>query len=165
VQSTFLVFWLFPPPTAGSNILSHADSARAARAPDAEEPLVVKGIVRNFVLPDEVPHLRFRPIPKRIDLDDSKLFVPFDNMNTLASQRLIPPKTTNPSVDSTQCPHQGMDLSYRAAKLAILHALIEQVNAVFGHHRLHFISLRRKDLNLARVSGFCPINQFVGLRE
>jgi hypothetical protein len=159
------VLGLFPPPTAGSNILSRSYGARAARAPDAEEPFVVKWIVRNLVLPDEVPHLWFRPIPERIDLDDSKLLVPFDNMNALASQGLIPPKTTNPSVDSTQCPHQGMDLSYRAAELAILHTLIEQVNAVFGYHRLHFFSLRRKHLNPARVSSFCFINQLVGLRE
>ena len=100
----------------------------------------------------QVPDLRFGPIPKRIDLDDSKLFVPLDNMNALACQRLIPPKTTNPGVDSTQCPHQGVDFAYRATELAILHALVEQVNTMFAHHRLHFVGLRRKHFNSAHVS-------------
>ena len=57
VQSTFLVLWLFPPPTSGTNILARSHGTRAARAPDAEEPFVVKWIVGNLVLPDAVPNL------------------------------------------------------------------------------------------------------------
>ena len=125
----------------------------------------MKWIVGNLVLPDAVPNLWFRPVPERIDLNDSKLFVPLHNMHLLTCQRLIPPKTANPSVDSTQCPHQRVDLADRATELAILHALVEQVNTVLTYHCFHFFGLRRKHLNSARVSGFCFLNQFVRLRK
>ncbi len=92
----------------------------------------MKWIVGNLVLPDAVPNLSFRPIPERIDLNDSKLFVPLDNMNLLACQCLVPPKAANPSVDSTQRSRQRVDLADRATELAILDALVKQINTVLS---------------------------------
>ena len=57
MQAAFFFTAVFPPPTAGPEILAWPDRARARRTANADKAPVVQGIIGNFVLRDIVFYL------------------------------------------------------------------------------------------------------------
>src|SRR5215510_13747092 len=70
VQAAFLLVVLFPPPAAGALGLTLLHCARAGRAADRQEALIVQRIDRNAVLPHERDDTLARPVEQRIDFDE-----------------------------------------------------------------------------------------------
>jgi hypothetical protein len=57
-----------PPPAAGAEVLAQADGARAGRAADAGEELVVQRVVGHLVQRDVVPDVAPGPVGQRVEL-------------------------------------------------------------------------------------------------
>jgi hypothetical protein len=69
MQAALFFGLIFPPPAAGPKILSFGYSPGARRAAYAWKTPVVKDIIRNVVLLDEIFYIVQRPMKNRVELD------------------------------------------------------------------------------------------------
>src|SRR5436309_8321350 len=67
VESALLLLGKLPPPPPGADVLAGLDGARAGRASDRGESLVMQRVVRNVVLADVVPDAIQAPVRDRVD--------------------------------------------------------------------------------------------------
>jgi hypothetical protein len=80
VQPTLFVFGKFPPPSAGTNVLSRFDRSGARGASDRGEPPVVEEIVGDIVFFDILPHLLFVPMDERVYFEKTVIPVPLNRL-------------------------------------------------------------------------------------
>src|SRR4030095_4366960 len=81
MQPALFSIRIFPPPTAGTEILRWLHRPRARSTTDARIALLVEPIVRDIVFPYVVPHVVVAPIHQRIDFDDvAVISIHFDLM-------------------------------------------------------------------------------------
>ena len=80
------------------------------RAADAGIVLIVKRIVRNFVVMDVAPDLLVGPFGEWIDLDEAELGVPFDFVGTGALGGLVTADAGDPRGEFAQFLAERLDL-------------------------------------------------------
>ena len=80
-----------------------------------------------------------------------------------ARRVLVAAQPGHPGVELRQVPLQRLDLADAAAELALLHGLVEEVEAVPAHHLLHVLRAREDHLYLDVVAVAHAVDQVVGL--
>src|SRR5262249_16308301 len=98
-------------PAAGPRILSRPDRGCAVGAADAWIITVMQCIIGNFVDPNVGPDILPSPLRERIDLDQLKFLIPFDQLCIGSRGRLIPPDPGDPCVEPLEHSNEGLHLA------------------------------------------------------
>ena len=135
MQSAFAVFGVFPPPTAGADILAWSDGACTGLASYAGKPFVVQFVVWHGVFLYIIPHLFFCPIDERIEFYQSVEGVGFYHLHVVSGDGLLSSQSANPYLQSFESAFQRFEFAVLAAQMSFLYAFVEEVHAaVFRHH-------------------------------
>ena len=130
VQAALFILGVFPPPASGADIFTRRDRAGARRATQAGVELVVQLVVGYIVLADVRPHVLVRPIQQRVQLLQTVVRIVSRDFQRSARHRLIAAHAGDPRSLACQRAAQRFHLAHKAATLAILHAVVEPVDAV-----------------------------------
>src|SRR5262249_44718344 len=148
-------------PAAGPLVAIFFDRGRARPAADARVALVVKRIVRHFVIENELPNVLLGPAQKRVDLHQVEFRIPLNRARGLAVFRLVAANGADP----------GRVPPYRAAEgenLAVVTALVRAMHVeraavlllVLGDGQLGADQFDRDSIAFAN-----PLAEFESLRE
>ena len=153
-----------PPPPPRPQVLPRPHRARARRAADAGEALVVEGVVGHGVVPDVAPDPVPAPVGEGIQLDDAAVIgVDLDLPDLAARHGLLPPEPRDPRVEALEGAAERLHLPDAAAELPVLDARVEEVDAVRTHHGLHRLGPREVDLDREAVAVTERLRERVGL--
>src|SRR5574343_1135838 len=128
VQTAFLGGFVLPPPAAGAELLAQADGARAGRAADAGEELVVQRVVVHLVVGDVVPHIAPGPVGQRVELVQTLAghFAFVVQRHLGAGVGLLLAQTGDPGRFAGQRARQRLHLADAAALFAQVDALVDR---------------------------------------
>ena len=123
---------------------------------------VVQAVVGHIMLADVGPDVILRPVQHRVVLDQAEHRIVLDRLNGSSIRRLIAAAAGDPGLHALQGAPQGVDLAHGAAHLAEFDRTIEQIDAVFVDHRLHFLAIGKDDLQLHAVMFSQTLHQLIG---
>src|ERR1051326_8326445 len=144
MNPAFLAGVFFPPPSPGSFLFAGLDGPRARRASDAGVSLGVQRMDGNAVLLGIGIDLLAGPIRKRADAQTPVDLFYFADAR--AGRRLLPAQSASPGAKFAQLVLQRVKLADIAAQVAILGALIKQIQPALRHHLVHLVGVRVYDL-------------------
>src|SRR5262245_37604512 len=110
METAFLAFWTFPPPSSGTDVFPGFHGPGARSAANAGKAPVMKLVVRHPVFTDVVPNLTRAPVSQGIDLDNvAEVPIDLDFGHAIARHCLLPPETRDPRIQAAQSSLQGLD--------------------------------------------------------
>ena len=163
VQAALAVLGALPPPAPGAPVLAVGDGARARRAADAREALVVERVVGDVVRADVVPHARLVPLGERVELQQAGVAVPLRRLHLLARDALAAAQAADPGVQPDLRAPQRLDLARLAALVTQELAVAEEVDAVVRDHLLDLGGVRAVHAHAEAVALVRPVDELVGL--
>ncbi len=152
MQSAFLFLRLFPPPAAGAEVFAGLDGAGAGGAADADEPLVVQGVVGDIVLANEGAGLFEGPVEKRVKFNEFMGDIPFEVGHVLPVGRLVGTDAGDPDGLVAERALQGLYFPDMAAGFAVFDGVVEGIGAVLGNKFLKVGSVGREGFDGEPVS-------------
>ena len=96
VESAFAMVGIFPPPSAGADVLSFFYGPGATLAADAREAFFVQFVVGDAVVFYIGDDLLLGPLDERVEFDEAVCLVEFEQLHILAGYRLVAPQAGYP---------------------------------------------------------------------
>src|SRR3954451_22332126 len=137
MQTTLLDFRVFPPPAAGSNILTGCDGACTGGTTYACVALVVERIIGDIELLKICPHVGQTPVQQGTEFLQAVVGIELRLSQILPGWRLIAAQAGDPGMLAVQGAPQRFHLPYMAAVFAQLYAVIKSVGSIPGNVRFH----------------------------
>src|SRR6266853_2072378 len=164
VEAALLDLVHFPPPAAGTFVLTFGGGAGAGGAADRGVAEVVERVVGEVVLVDVRPDLVSGPISQRGDLGEAFMRgIGRNDRRFLARWRLVPAQAGDPRVVSRQRAGQRPRLAHVAAQAPHVCGLVEEVRAMGRDHLVQIVGVGRDDLDVDPVAVADAVDHVVGL--
>ena len=118
MQTTLLDFRVFPPPPAGSNILTRRNGPRTRDATNARITFVVQRIVGNIELLQICPNVGQTPVKQGTEFLKAIVGIELRLSQIFPGRRLVAAQTGNPAT----LPAQGSPQRFHLADMAAVFA-------------------------------------------
>src|SRR5580692_8377028 len=143
VDPALLVLGILPPPAAGARVLAGLDGARAGRAADRGEALVVQRVDGDAVGLRVGAHLLHRPADERVHLRHAAVRGVDLDLGALGARHgLLAAQAREPRVQVGERAAERLDLADAAALVPVVERVAEAVEAFHSNQLLDGLALR-----------------------
>src|ERR1700674_5426204 len=165
MQAAFARLAALPPPPSRTLVIAGLHRARARRAPNAGETLVMQCIVGQSLPADVLPDFLFSPLEQRADLVQAVFAIPCHGRRHGTPRRLGAPDAGDPGAATGDSASERFHFANGATSATLIDSISKSVDAVRVHPTLQIGRFGIVDAQGASVALLHALDEIVGLGE